>query len=648
MKKYFKILITFFLLILLYITIDIGFNFNQQKQLFNDKNRISLNINMNKKNLSKFLNYIDNFSKKNDVIITKRIMLSKNLYIYSSDTNIKIANNPFIWSNNNQVDTFNISQIKNIGYNGFYNFSKNDVQEKFCQGIKQQKLGNCTIDLIHKESILSFVSVNYIVIMLNMTIILFTVYTYILLLKKREVNIRKLSGEYFKNIYFKMFDQKLLRYSFINLIIMVILLFINSLLTNNTQAYFNILLYYGIIIVIIFILILLYRLLIFYVFYKNAQYVNVQENYSKKEYNIFSAIFNILKLLLMIVIIFVISKQFVMLQDIKKSEKDLVIFSNHKNLYTFGVRYTGQLDSQNAAVYDKKASEFYKDLSRNGKLFMIDASRSLANKDYLSECSSTYNYSCNGAIVNENYLEKFTNLKIHNHNALNIFVHKKNKVNPKDIIKDVRDNMDLDGMRRKYIINYYNEDIELLTIDQNAYKINNPVILVDNFTYANDMYGSSLTGGNSIFFETNIKQPFTYLKNDIQKHNLQNEILEVYTPTSEITEEIVRLNQEYKQSLVIVTLSIVGLAALIYNNLRLYFDRYKNEMFLNIIHGVPLRYLIKRIYLINIVISVIIIILAMFLNLNIIVTMGVIIFELVLTYLLAWLLKNKIVKGEIK
>lgn len=648
MKNYFKIIITFFLLILLYITIDVGFNYNQEKQFFNDKNSVTINLFRNKKTYNKFVNYINNFSRKNDVIITKQIYANHNKQVFSSKPTVKVANKPFVWSGNQWISTYDSTELGSIGHSGFYHFSKDGLQKDFCAGVADEGLGKCAIDTTTKPNILSFVGNNYWAMLATMAITVFAMYGYLLSNDKKEVSLRKISGESRKKIFWRMFDNNLFCYFIINVIIMSVLLLINNLITNNMGAFLNMLFYYLGTVLLIFVLLLLLRWVMFRFYYKNTQNHNVSAAYNKKEYTFFATIFNVLKFLLMALLIIVGTKQLNMFNEFIQTEKAAKVFKDHQEIYSFDVNYRGQLPGVNAKMFDKRASGFYKSLSRRNKLYLVDASRAIDSKINEPECQALYNYRCNGVFVNENYLNDFTDLRVGNSNALNVFVKKQKKVDTDELIKDIRKNMDLDGVKRHYSIHYYNDNIKLLTLDERAYQVKNPVILVDNMSYRNQMYGSLAAQGHNMFFETNSDKPFGYIRNYVQSNRLENEILGVYKPFSKINEKQRELDNKMEQGFAIIVLGLLALMSVIYDHLKLLFDRDHDKITLNIIHGLPMYYLMKGFYIFNIIFVAIVVILALIFNLNIFVALSVALLTLIIIYIMSEILKNKNVKGDLK
>lgn len=648
MKNYFKIIITFFLLILLYITIDVGFNYNQEKQFFNDKNSVTINLFRNKRTYNKFIDYINDFSRKNDVIITKQIYANHNKQVFSSNPTFKVANKPFAWSPNQWISTYDSTELASIGHSGFYHFSKDGLQKDFCTGVVDEGLGKCAIDTTARPNILTFIGNNYWAMLATMAITVFGMYGYLLSNDKKEVSLRKISGESRKKIFWRMFDDKLFYYFIINVIIMSVLLLINNLITNNVGAFLNMLFYYLGTILLVFVLLLLLRWFMFRFYYKNTKNRNVSASYNKREYKFFATIFNVLKFLLMALLIVVGTKQLNTFNEFRQTEKGAKVFKDHQEIYTFDVDYKGQLPGVNAKMFDKRASGFYKSLSNRNKLYLVDASRAIDSKFNEPDCKALYNYSCNGVFVNQNYLNDFTDLSVGNSNTLNVFVKKQKKVDTDELIKDIRKNMDLDGAKRRYSIHYYDDNIKLLTLDERAYEVKNPVILVDNMGYRNQMYGSIAARGHNMFFETNSDKPFGYIRNYVQSNRLENEILGVYKPFSRITEKQRALDDRMEQTFAVIVLGLLALMTIIYDHIKLLFDRDHDKITLNTIHGLPLYYLLKGFYIFNIIFAVIVVILALIFHLNVFVAITVALVTLVITYVMSEILKNKNVKGDLK
>lgn len=626
MKSLRNTLVLLLSITILIFSLDYGQNIILKKN-YGLENSINLIVN----NTDEFDEYIDSFSVENNIQISKYLHKDKLTEIYTTNDNFIISKKKTILDSN-KTNIYPIENVRNIGYNGiyFFNTDNNIISEKFCQGISKKEIGTCTILTSQdKDSLMSDFSGLLITICLIMCTTLLLVVQSLTRLKK-DISILKVSG--ISNLQILKF-LLLQEFSFLynHQIIFLFIFLINKILIRGD---FNV--PYPLMIFILFqIIIYILYITIIYIYITQCGMKNLKGYDNRKE----RILLEILKFFMILISVVIVTNLTHDINNLYYELNSYSILKKYENLYTFDISYTGELDEE---AYKKNASrngEFTKSIINNENIIFVE-------QFYDSTCSEL-TLNCNGMIVNNTYIDNYTEVTSLESNKINILI-------PKSLEQDVdKDYIESELLfyadnDTEIIFNTYVDD-DFITFDSTNLYANNPIIIVDYGMLKNEYYSAAISN-QSILYKTDSMNPYDEFSKLFTDPEIKNSITSVYNPLEKQLEYINNIQSDIYVSFTILSMNIISTGLLILFSTKQYFNINKKKIVLEMLYGRKKSIFNTKFIFFKVLLYMPIIMLCSILHLNLVIIILIFIVDIVIFYVhLKVKIKNnfsEIIRGE--
>lgn len=518
-----------------------------------------------------------------------------------------------------EVRPFSASNQENI--RGTYLIQSNDLNkiEIIESGLKSLGLsisskGNTevslnTMDIIDKDTI--------IVLGILFTLILLCLFYYILL-RYKELAIKKLFGFSNKNLIFKELITDILKMHLVSLNIVALILIIYAYTYNNFANIFNFFKLWIVLQLIITVIEILLSLLSVSIIY----FIDISQMLKNRKPMKLMQILNYLAKLIFSTCLLII------LMNLLTNYKALIIQNPNKNKWESTKNYSFyeykvalSKDSIQKTEYELgiKSKELFKLNNSKGAILINPSSKIIVESNGGVINENDYDPdNGNNIIVNTNYLKENPIYDINNKrieieneygNYLIILVPNKYTRNEKEISNlykkwyqftryiDDDINNERNGLEKathdevKIEIRYIKDDQKTflynpnLEKENNNYSINSILLIANSENMGGDSYLNYMTGGFFCPKVTNINNPYNELNQDINKANLQDAIISAPLLYSRIDEYLFNLQHQINRNIFLaILLLIVEIIVTTFIVLN-YLERNKIVNSIKLIHG---------------------------------------------------------------
>lgn len=719
MKKIIYILFTTLLSLVTIWGLNIFEEVKIDKLLYENTTSIVVNFQENKSYSKNYVDYFQKLAKEHHVNISRYTYRNANdLVIYTTDSSLnnqidlKKGNFPELHSGHfistsqtnekeqsgviKQIDPNMKIMIKNLDEhaalsgNGVYYISTQDAQTI------QSILNKINKDVAHAEIYAKNTpSMSKFNIFQAICVILVTLCTYIAIIhylidRLKELSILRILGYTVTNItthFFLKLIKTMLISSFTTYLLFSFYYYISH---NQMDYYFNLTLWFWIITIILILILTIPTLFItMFVFMKNT---NISKIKGEKPYTLIVFLNYSLKFIFIVFLLFSIHNWNQIKNELDQKLANFSSWNKTKNIYSTNITFNGETDRKIEYKTSQTMEDFYINMEKEHKGFLIDASN-------YSNTTGEYVYNSNtgggknaelspagkSITINSNYLY-YNPIKldsgntieeeiIKDPNVMNILVPKKFKKYEEEIKNEYRKHF---YFQKVEVDNIYNEEFnkpknttkeEDLSVniiytknnqnyftynstieEENKNMIKDPIAIIDTGIFNSSYYLSYIS--QFFYFYSDSSDPYSSILPTINESNAQSSIQRVKSLYDEHGQEIQQLMEEKEKLIIFITMLFIANLMITYNTISSYYQKNKLELYVKKIFGYSSIVRNKLIICLLLVINTIPIMIMYIYFGNIIILAGsfIILLELFASYIFDKKLSNKtfqsIIKGE--
>ncbi|WP_020062194.1 DUF1430 domain-containing protein [Bacillus sp. 123MFChir2] len=716
MKKIIYVLFTSLLLLVAMWGSNIFKDLKMNKLLYENTTSIIVNFQESKPHSKDYIEYFQRLAKEQDVSISRYMYRSgNNLVVYTTDVSLhnqvdlkkgrfpKEYSKDFISTSefdekkqvgvmkqidsNREITIRNFDEYKTFSGNGVYHISTQDP--KIIQSILNlinKDVANAEVHAKNNSSVFNF-DIFQIICMTLVVLCTYIAITHYLIDRLKELSIMRMLGYTLWSIANNFF-LKLTKIMFIAGCTSYLLFSLYYILNNGLDYYVDLTLWFWLTTFILILILTIPLLFIFMiVFIKN---MNVCKIKGEKPYTLVIWLNYSLKCIFIVFLLFSIFNWNQIQNELNRKLANLSLWDKTKNIYSTKVTYNGENNREVNYKTGQIMKEFYHNMEKEYKGFMIDASNyAMLSSEYVYNLNTEgkdaeLSPSGKSVTINLNYLYynpiKLSNGKIEEKiirdpNVMNVLVPKKFQKYENKIKDEYRKKFHFEKVE---VDNIYNEEFnkpinatkeedlsvniiytennqnyftyDSMIAEENKNMIKDPIAIVDTGNFHSSSYLSYVS--RCFYFESADKDPYSSIVPAINKSNAQSSIQRIGSLYDKHGQEIQDLKEEKEKLLVFIIMLIVANVVITYNTVSSYYQKNKLELYVKKIFGYSSVERNKLMICLLLSINVIPMIIMYFYFGNIILLsgIGIIALELLASYIFDKRLSrktfNSIIKGE--
>lgn len=716
MKKIIYVLFTTLLLLVAIWGVNIFKEFKMNKLLYENTTSIIVNFQESKPHSKDYIEYFKKLAKEHDVSISKYMYRSgNNLVVYTTDVSLrnqvdlkkgsfqKEYSKDFVSTSevddkkqvgvmkqidsNIEITIRNFDEYKTFSGNGVYHISTQDPETiQSILNLINKDVAHAEVHAKNNSSLFNF-DIFQILCIILVTLCTYIAITHYLIDRLKELSIMRMLGHTLWSIASNFF-LKLTKIMLIAGCTSYVLFSLYYILNNGLDYYLDLTLWFW---MITFILILILTIpILFIVMFVFVKSMNVSKIKGEKPYTLVNVLNYSLKCIFIVFLLFSIFNWNQIQNELNQKLANLSLWNKTKNIYSTKVTFNGENNREVDYKTGQVMKEFYHNMEKEYKSFMIDASNySMLNGEYVynlntEEKDAELSPSGKSITINLNYLyynpielssgtieEKI----IRDPNVMNVLVPKKFQKYENTIKDEYRKHFHFQKIE---VDNIYNEEFnkpanttkeedlsvniiytennqnyftyDSMIAEENKNTIQDPIAIVDTGNFHSSFYLSYVS--RCFYFESTDKDPYSFILPAINKSHAQSSIQSIDSLYDKHGQEIQDLRAEKEKLLVFIIMLIVANVVITYNTVSSYYQKNKLKLYIKKIFGYSPIERNKLIICLLLGINVIPVIIMYFYFGNIILLsgIGIILLELFASYVFDKRLSrktfNSIIKGE--
>lgn len=649
MKKIIYVLFTTLLLLVAIWGVTIFKEFKMNKLLYENTTSIIVNFQESKPHSKDYIEYFKKLAKEHDVSISKYMYRSgNNLVVYTTDVSLrnqvdlkkgsfqKEYSKDFVSTSevddkkqvgvmkqidsNIEITIRNFDEYKTFSGNGVYHISTQDPETiQSILNLINKDVAHAEVHAKNNSSLFNF-DIFQILCMILVTLCTYIAITHYLIDRLKELSIMRMLGHTLWSIASHFF-LKLTKIMLIAGCTSYVLFSLYYIVNNGLDYYLDLTLWFW---MITFILILILTIpILFIVMFVFVKSMNVSKIKGEKPYTLVNVLNYSLKCIFIVFLLFSIFNWNQIQNELNQKLANLSLWNKTKNIYSTKVTFNGENNREIDYKTGQIMKEFYHNMEKEYKGFMIDASNySMLNGEYV------YNLNAEGKdaelspsgksiTINLNYLyynpielssgtieEKI----IRDPNVMNVLVPKKFQKYENTIKDEYRKHFHFQKIE---VDNIYNEEFnkpanttkeedlsvniiytennqnyftyDSMIAEENKNTIQDPIVIVDTGNFHSSFYLSYVS--RCFYFESTDKDPYSFILPAINKSHAQSSIQSIDSLYDKHGQEIQDLRAEKEKLLVFIIMLIVANVVITYNTVSSYYQKNKLELYIKKIFG---------------------------------------------------------------
>lgn len=649
MKKIIYVLFTTLLLLVAIWGVTIFKEFKMNKLLYENTTSIIVNFQESKPHSKDYIEYFKKLAKEHDVSISKYMYRSgNNLVVYTTDVSLrnqvdlkkgsfqKEYSKDFVSTSevddkkqvgvmkqidsNIEITIRNFDEYKTFSGNGVYHISTQDPETiQSILNLINKDVAHAEVHAKNNSSLFNF-DIFQILCMILVTLCTYIAITHYLIDRLKELSIMRMLGHTLWSIASNFF-LKLTKIMLIAGCTSYVLFSLYYIVNNGLDYYLDLTLWFW---MITFILILILTIpILFIVMFVFVKSMNVSKIKGEKPYTLVNVLNYSLKCIFIVFLLFSIFNWNQIQNELNQKLANLSLWNKTKNIYSTKVTFNGENNREVDYKTGQVLKEFYHNMEKEYKGFMIDASNySMLNGEYVynlntEEKDAELSPSGKSITINLNYLyynpielssgtieEKI----IRDPNVMNVLVPKKFQKYEDTIKNEYRKHFHFQKIE---VDNIYNEEFnkpanttkeedlsvniiytennqnyftyDSMIAEENKNTIQDPIAIVDTGNFHSSFYLSYVS--RCFYFESTDKDPYSFISPAINKSHAQSSIQSIDSLYDKHGQEIQDLRAEKEKLLVFIIMLIVANVVITYNTVSSYYQKNKLELYIKKIFG---------------------------------------------------------------